>query len=226
MSQEGNPLVMGETAARILAARIGRPVADTTELALIGPSERADKMLLMDDSQQIWQFAAASTAATSASCVASADSPSVGRWLISPAGASGKVATTRTITTTSPLQIDGGASADLSANRTLSILDASLHGHFKTAAAQTALFSAAIDTLYAVVVATAAFAVTFPALGSSNDGHRIGIFNNGTTAATLTPTGSDAIGGTAASGATAAGPAAGVLSIYYANVATGRWLKQ
>lgn len=223
MTTEGNPLLMGETAARILAARIGRPVADATELALVGPQQRADKMLLMDDSQQLWQWVAASTAATSSACVASADSPTTGRWLLSPAGASGKVATTRTITATSPIQIDGTTSADLSANRTISILDTYLHGHWKTAAAQTAPFTAAIDTLYAYVVSTAAWAITFPAI-SSNDGHRIGVFNNGTTAAILTPNGNDAIGGTAASAATAAGPAAGVLTIYTANAATGRWL--
>jgi hypothetical protein len=44
----------------------------------------------------------------------------VGGSVVWAAGGSG-VPTTRTITTTAPLRIDGGASADLSANRTLSI---------------------------------------------------------------------------------------------------------
>lgn len=45
-------------------------------------------------------------------------------WATLTASDVGAVATSRTLTATSPVRIDGGASADLSSNRTLSVLDA------------------------------------------------------------------------------------------------------
>lgn len=117
-----------------------------------------------------------------------------------------------------PLNLAGGSTS------VTGLLPTTNYVPLNTAASQAAAFSATVDTIYPYAVSTAAFAITFPAITAANDGHKIGLFNNGTTAATLTPTGTDAIGGTAASSATAAGPAAGVYTTYTANVATGRWL--
>jgi hypothetical protein len=124
MSNEGNPLLSGEFAGRVACSRVGKPCADTTALGLIGPEARCDQMFVMLDDQSIWQYVGSSTASASAAVVVPADNPTAGRWLISPAGGSGKVATTLTITTTTPLKIAGTTSADLSANRTLSIIAA------------------------------------------------------------------------------------------------------
>ena len=50
------------------------------------------------------------------------------------------------------------------------------------------------------------------------------MFNAGTTAAVWTPASGDTVGGTAASNATLAGPAAGLMKTLVANLATRRWI--
>lgn len=92
-----------------------------------------------------------------------------------------------------------------------------------TAATQTGTFTAALNTMYNLAVANTA-AVNLPAITASNDAQKVGFVNVGSTAAVLTPNGTQGIGGTAASSATAAGPVAGRQITYIANAALSRWL--
>lgn len=102
--------------------------------------------------------------------------------------------------------------------------DPRLPGYWKTAATQTASWTVAIDTLYIVNATNTAGVATLPLIDATNDGHRAGMFNAGTTAAVWTPATGDACGGTAASNGTKAGPAAGVMGTLVANLATRRWI--
>ncbi len=111
-----------------------------------------------------------------------------------------------------PVQLDGGV------NYVTGIAP-----WFATAATKTTTFSAAIDTIYNLSV-TSAVVVDLPAISASNAGHAIGFVNIATSVAVLTPNGTQGIGGSAASSATAAGATAGGLRIYIANAALSRWL--
>ncbi len=102
--------------------------------------------------------------------------------------------------------------------------DPRLPGYWQTAATQTASWTVAIDTLYILNTTNTAAVATLPALAVGNDGHRVGMFNAGTTAGVWTPASGDCVGGTAASNATLAGPAAGVMKTLIANLATRRWI--
>jgi hypothetical protein len=102
--------------------------------------------------------------------------------------------------------------------------DPRLPGYWKTAATQTASWTLDIDTLYIINTTNTAATATLPAISSSNDGHRVGMFNAGTTAAVWTPASGDTVGGTAASNATLAGPAAGTMKTLVANLAVRRWI--
>jgi hypothetical protein len=95
---------------------------------------------------------------------------------------------------------------------------------YATAATQTASWTVAVDTLYILNTTNTAATATLPAISSSNDGHVAAMFNAGTTAAVWTPSTGDTVGGTAASNATKAGPANGVMATLVANLATRRWI--
>ncbi len=102
--------------------------------------------------------------------------------------------------------------------------DPRLPGYWMTAVTQTASWSLAVDTLYILNTTNTAAVATLPAIANANDGHRVGMFNAGTTAGVWTPASGDCVGGTAASNATLAGPAAGVMKTLVANLATRRWI--
>lgn len=111
-----------------------------------------------------------------------------------------------------PVQLDGGV------NYVTGIAP-----WFATAANKTTAFSAAVDTIYNLNF-TSAVVVDLPAITASNSGHAIGFVNIATSVAVLTPNGTQGIGGSAASSATAAGATAGGHRIYIANAALSRWL--
>lgn len=102
--------------------------------------------------------------------------------------------------------------------------DPRLPGYWKTAATQTASWTLDIDTLYILNTTNTAATATLPAIATANDGHRVGMFNAGTTAAVWTPASGDTVGGTASSNATLAGPAAGTMKTLIANLDTRRWI--
>lgn len=97
-------------------------------------------------------------------------------------------------------------------------------GRYLTAATRTASFNVTLDVLEIVNATNTAATATLPAISATNDGHKASIFNAGTTAAVFTPASGDCCGGTAASNATVAGPAAGVMKTLVANLATRRWI--
>lgn len=130
--------------------------------------------------------------------------------LVGPGGAG--VPSTRTITTTAPLLIDGGSSADLSANRTLSILDAtasaagamSAASYLGIEAAQIQIITSGTSATISagirlVVLSTAAgaFSLTPQAIAA---GHAVTIWKSTTdaNAITIVRTGSENIMGVAA----------------------------
>ncbi len=95
---------------------------------------------------------------------------------------------------------------------------------FGTAATQTASWTVVIDTFYVLNTTNTAATATLPAIAVGNDGHFASMFNAGTTAGVWTPASGDTVGGTAASNATLAGPATGVMKTLVANLATRRWI--
>lgn len=134
------------------------------------------------------------------------------------AGGGGSAAPSSAVAAGAPVNLAGGSTYVTGA------LPTANETFWNTAAAQTSNFTAAADTLYDVTASPTAVTVTFPAV-SANAGRRIAIFNGGTTAAVMTPNGSDAVTNTGATGATAAGPAAGVLLVLTADPTSGRWLR-
>lgn len=94
--------------------------------------------------------------------------------------------------------------------------------------AATSGFTVAPGTLHKINPNSTTFAITFPAISASNAGQRVGIVNvatSGTTATILTPTGSDSMGNSvAATGATAAGPTAGLSQVYTADNTVKKWI--
>jgi hypothetical protein len=120
--------------------------------------------------------------------------------------------------TYAPVNVGGGS------DYVIGSLPATNQQRYSTAATQTASWTVAVDILYILNTTNTAATATLPAISSSNDGHVAAMFNAGTTAAVWTPASGDTVGGTAASNATKAGPAAGVMATLVANLATRRWI--
>jgi hypothetical protein len=94
--------------------------------------------------------------------------------------------------------------------------------------AATAGFTAAVGTRYKLNPSGATFAVTFPAISSTNDGQEILLANvatAGSTATVVAPTGSDNVGNVSSgTGATVAGPVRGKANLYVADNTLKAWL--
>ncbi len=92
----------------------------------------------------------------------------------------------------------------------------------------TTTFSAAVGFMHKFSPAGATFAYTLPAITLAIDGMALAVVNvsTGSTATVAAPTGSDNIGNSAgtATGATAAGPAAGLGIVYTADNTQKAWL--
>lgn len=121
-------------------------------------------------------------------------------------------------TTYAPVNVGGGS------DYVTGSLPATNQQRYSTAATKTASWTVAVDILYILNTTNTAATATLPAIDTTNDGHIAAMFNAGTTAAVWTPASGDTVGGTAASNATLAGPATGVMKTLVANLATRRWI--
>lgn len=120
-----------------------------------------------------------------------------------------------------PLNLAGGSSS------VTGVLPGANVARFANGGVQGAAFTAAVGTMYSVNATGATFSIAMPAISSTNDGMAIGFANisTGSTATVLTPSGSDSVGQTGGTGATAAGPAAGLTAQYVADATNHKWLK-
>jgi hypothetical protein len=135
------------------------------------------------------------------------------------------------LTTGNVLQVSGSSALTYGAvnlaggsNYVTGSLPATNQQRYATAATKTASWTVTVDILYILNTTNTAATATLPAIDATNDGHFAAMFNAGTTAAVWTPASGDTVGGTAASDATLAGPAAGVMKTLIANLATRRWI--
>ncbi len=125
---------------------------------------------------------------------------------------------------TSATAIGAGAVDLANTSAVTGILPAANVQKYATAATQTASWTVGIDILYVLNTTNTAATATLPAIAVANDGHVVAMFNAGTTAGVWTPASGDTVGGTAASNATLAGPAAGLMKTLVSNLATRRWI--
>lgn len=71
----------GDRAAREVSARIGGLFATTAALTALGAKQRADGMLALVGTVDLWAYAAASSASAGSTVLVPDDSPTTGRWL-------------------------------------------------------------------------------------------------------------------------------------------------